>query len=157
LFYRKKIGGKSLFLLQQNKPPPPPPPLHIISHAHSTPNRELLTSASFGRKGEHFKGDPREAVFLTNVRASNYLTDSDVPFEEQITRMLDALEPKLDALKEVLSLPGVEGELFLGFGSRNGQGGAEFSPALLKRIAEYGLSLGLDLYPPSGISAEEAE
>jgi hypothetical protein len=41
------------------------------------------------------------------------------------------------------------GELFLGFGSGNGQGGADFSPLLLKRIGECGLMLSLDLYPPS--------
>jgi hypothetical protein len=115
-----------------------------------------IPAGSFGRKGEHLQGNPRRAKYHTNVWASKYLTDSDVPFEKQITCMLDALEPKLGALKEMLSLPSVEGELFLGFGSENGQGGAEFSPALLRRIADYGLSLGLDLYPPSGAAEEEA-
>ena len=66
------------------------------------------------------------------------------------------LEPKLGALKEILSLPGVKGELFLGFGSGNGQGGAIFSPQLLRRVADYGLSLSLDLYPPGG-DENEAE
>ena len=62
--------------------------------------------------------------------------------------LLNTLEPKVDALKEILSLPDVEGDLFLGFGSGNGQGGAIFSPELLRRVAECGLSLSLDLYPP---------
>ncbi|OUC11925.1 MAG: hypothetical protein B0A82_24780 [Alkalinema sp. CACIAM 70d] len=108
-----------------------------------------LASSSFGRKGEHLRGNPRYAKYPINVWVSKYLVNSDVPFEEQIAGLLDTLEPKADALKELLSLPDVEGELFLGFSSGNGQGGAIFSPELLKRIAEYGLSLSLDLYPPN--------
>lgn len=100
-----------------------------------------LTSSSFGRKGEQL------GKYHTNVWVSEYLTESDVPFEEQITTLLDRLQPKVTILKEILSLPNVEGELFLGFSSTNGQGGAEFSPELLRRIAECGLTLSLDLYP----------
>ena len=107
-----------------------------------------LTPDSFGRKGEHLRGDSRYAKYQTNVWVSKYLSNSDVPFEEQIAGILDVLEPKLAALKEILSLSDVEGELFLGFGSsKSGQGGAVFSPELLKRVADYGLSISLDLYP----------
>ncbi len=59
------------------------------------------------------------------------------------------LEPKKEALKELLSFPDVEGELFLGFSSANGQGGAYFTPELLRRVADLGLALSLDLYPTS--------
>jgi hypothetical protein len=116
-----------------------------------------LTPSSVGRKGEHFRGNPRYAKHPSNVWVWKYPAESDVPFEEQIAGLLDVIEPKKSALLEILSLPGVEGELFLGFGSQNGQGGALFSPALLKRIAECGLSLDLDLYPPSGDDAGEGE
>jgi hypothetical protein len=104
--------------------------------------------STFGRKGEHLRGDPRFAKHATNGWTLGDFTDSDVPFEQQITVLLDMLEPNIDALKQILSLPDVRGELFLGFSSGNGQGGAQFPPALLKRIAENGLSLNLDLYPP---------
>ena len=107
-----------------------------------------LTPLSFGRKGEHLHGDPRYARYQTNVWVSKYLSNSHVPFEEQISGLLDRLEPNRGPLKELLSLD-VEGELFLGFSSGNGQGGAIFSPELLKRVADFGLSLSLDLYPPS--------
>lgn len=106
-----------------------------------------LTSASFGRKGEQLERNPRSGKYHTNVWVSEYLTESDVPFEKQITILLDTLQPNVTVLKEILSLPDVEGELFLGFSSANGQGGAEFSPELLRRIAECGLTLSLDLYP----------
>ncbi len=115
-----------------------------------------LEASSFGRKGEHLRGNPRYEKYQTNIWVSKHLTNSDVPFEEQITGLLDLLEPKIDTLKEILSLPNTEGELFLGFGSGNGQGGAIFSPELLARIAKCNLSLGLDLYPPN-IDEEEEE
>ena len=114
-----------------------------------------LEAASFGRKGEHLNGNPRHEKYRTNIWVSKLLTNSDVPFEEQIAGLLDLLEPKVDALKAILSLPNVEGELFLGFGSGNGQGGANFSSDLLARIAGCNLSLGLDLYPPSVDEDEE--
>jgi hypothetical protein len=116
-----------------------------------------LMPSSIGRKGEHRRGDTRYAKCQTNVWVSKYLVDCDVPFEEQIANLLDALGPKVAVLKEILTLPNVQGELFLGFRSGNGQGGAIFSPELLKRVAECGLSLSLDLYPPSGDEDETVE
>ncbi|OCQ99990.1 hypothetical protein BCD64_02600 [Nostoc sp. MBR 210] len=85
----------------------------------------------------------------THYWISESLTDSDVSFEEQITLMLNILEPRIKALKEILSLPSIEGDLFLGFSSGNGQGGAFLSTELLRRIADCGLALTLDLYPPT--------
>ncbi len=108
-----------------------------------------LAAASFGRKGGHLRGSPHYDKYQTNVWVSKHLVNSDVPFEEQITDLLDLLGPKVGALKEILSLPNVEGELFLGFGSGNDQGGAIFSAELLARVARCKLSLGLDLYSPS--------
>lgn len=114
-----------------------------------------LIASSVGRKGEHLRGDPRYAKLQTHVWVSKYLTDSDVPFEQQMTILLDALEPNLHALKKILQLPNVEGELFLGFGSSSGQGGATFPPELLRRVAEFGLTLSLDLYPLNDTGPEE--
>ncbi len=111
-----------------------------------------LVASHVGRKGEP---NHRGWKHLSNVWVWRYPAESNVEFEEQIASLLDALEPKLDALKGILALPEVEGELFLGFGSTNGQGGALFSPELLRRIADCGLSVLLDLYPSS--SYEEAE
>ena len=115
-----------------------------------------LEASSIGRKGKHIRDNPRYAKYRTNIWCSEYLTDSDVPFEEQITELLDLLEPKANDLKAILSFPDVEGELCLGFGSGNGQGGAVFSSELLARIVKCHLSLGLDLYPPD-IDEDEEE
>jgi len=109
-----------------------------------------IVPSSIGRKGEHIRGNPRYAKHQTNGWRWSYPAEPTVPFEKQITELLNAIDPKKDALLEILALPEVEGELFLGFSSGNGQGGAYFSPSLLQRIADYGLSLMLDLYPNSG-------
>jgi hypothetical protein len=114
-----------------------------------------LKPCSLGIKGNHIKDNPVYEKYFTNIWVLKSGTNSDVPFDEQITVLLDLLEPKIDALKEILSLPNVEGELFLGFGSGNGQGGAFFKKELLRRITDFGLSIDLDLYPPSGDESED--
>ena len=111
-----------------------------------------LVASHVGSKGEP---NHRGRKHLSNVWVWRYPAEPGVEFEEQIAGLLDVLEPKIDALKEILALPEVEGELFLGFSSSNGQGGAFFSPELLSRIADCGLSVLLELYPSS--SYEEAE
>ncbi len=88
-----------------------------------------LAPSTLGRKGEHMRGNPRYAKYASNVWVTDYFTNSDVAFEQQIAMLLDALEPNLDALRQILSLPKVKGELFLGFSSGNGQGGAHLSLA----------------------------
>jgi len=84
----------------------------------------------------------------TNVWVWSPPHDSNVPFEQQIGDLLEIVEPKKEILKAIIQRPGVEGELFLGYGSDNGQGGAYIAAEALQRIADCGLSLSLDLYPP---------
>jgi Domain of unknown function (DUF4279) len=113
-----------------------------------------LVPSRIGRKGEYRDGNPQRANYNTNLWVSGYLTSSDVPFEEKISLLLDILESNVESLQEILSLPDVEGSLFLGFSSSNSQGGSYFSHHLLQRIVNCGLSITLDLYPPS-INEEE--
>jgi hypothetical protein len=108
-----------------------------------------IAPSYIGRKGEHIRGNPKFAKHDSNVWVWEYPASADVPFEGQISELLDLLESEMAGLKEILSTPETMGEVFLGFGSGNGQGAAEFSPHLLKRIGECGLMLSLDLYPPS--------
>jgi hypothetical protein len=75
-----------------------------------------------GRKGEHMRGNPRYAKHHSNNWVWRYPSSSAVPFEDQIEGLLEVLSPKIAALKEILSIEDVEGELFLGFGSGNSQG-----------------------------------
>lgn len=103
----------------------------------------------FAKKGDHIDGNPKYAKHDTNFWVWSSWEDSDVSFEPQINEMLEVLEPKHQELSEILSLPDVKGELFLGFSSANGQGGAYLSHSLLQRVVNLGLALHLDLYPPS--------
>jgi hypothetical protein len=114
-----------------------------------------LTPTRIGRVGESVPTkirpgvDPdRVAKFRTNLWLWTSPSPSSMPFEEQITSLLGMLEPRRAAVEHILSIPGTSGELFLGFSSGNGQGGARFSSALLSRVGSLGLSILLDLYPP---------
>ncbi len=82
------------------------------------------------------------------VRLDQQHVDPAVPFEIQINELLNVLEPKKSILKDITAIPGVKAQLFLGFSSGNGQGGAYFSPEILRRIVDLGLAVLLDLYPP---------
>lgn len=110
-----------------------------------------------GLKGEHFQDSVLRGKYETNLWGWRYPSESDVPFEEQIVGLLAEIEPVKSELLEILSKPETEGELFLGFGSPNGQGGAYLSPELLRRISDCGLAISLDLYPHDmdRIKAEE--
>ncbi|HEY0770464.1 MAG TPA: DUF4279 domain-containing protein [Sphingobacteriaceae bacterium] len=108
-----------------------------------------IKPSSLGVKGRLIDASEK---YRTNIWTLKSGTGSDVPFDEQITVLLDLLESKLDALKTILAMPNVEGQLFLG--SNNVQGEAQLSRKLLKRITDLGLSIDLDLYPPSGNDSE---
>ncbi|HEX8457450.1 MAG TPA: DUF4279 domain-containing protein [Pyrinomonadaceae bacterium] len=116
-----------------------------------------LKPSYVGVKGERVDNNPRRGKYETNVWGWRSPCDSTVPFEEQIAGLLERIEPVRSELLEILSLPHTEGELFLGFGSANGQGGAYLPPDLLRRVAACGLALSLDLYPHDmdQIEAEE--
>jgi hypothetical protein len=103
----------------------------------------------FARKGEHIQKDPRFAKHRSNIWRWNFTSDSSKSFEIQLVELLDTLEPLKAKIDDILSIEGVSGELFLGFSSGNGQGGAYFSPSLLARLAKLGLGIELDLYPPN--------
>lgn len=99
-----------------------------------------------GKKGEHYRKDPSQAKYETNVWVWRYPAESHVTFEEQILLLLDVIEPKRDALKEIIFVSGAKAELFLGSCSKNGKECTPISDNLLCRIADLGLSLDFDLY-----------
>ena len=72
-----------------------------------------------------------------------------VRVEDRLRALFSLLGSRRTALKTLCTTPGIEGDIFLGFSSGNGQGGDTISPHVLSLIADTGLSLSLDLYPPS--------
>ncbi len=108
------------------------------------------------RKGEHIRQNLRYAIHDTDLWTWSYPSPDDVPFEVQIDGLLAKLEPAQAYLRSLFARGDTTGELFLGFSSTNGQGGAFFSATLLARVASLGLSLSLDLYPPEAAIADSA-
>ena len=100
--------------------------------------------------GEHIRQNPRYARHRTSIWTHDVTGDDpSVPFADQIPPLLDHLEARSAQLARLLARGDVEAQLFLGFSSGNGQGGAFFSPDLVARIGSLGLAISLDLYPPS--------
>jgi Domain of unknown function (DUF4279) len=108
-----------------------------------------LTPNSIGRDGEPIGGRPGRAKHIGDSWCWNVPANSSQPLEEQIEMALDAIEPKRVELERLLRDGPAEADLFLGFSSGNGQGGAYLSVELLGRIVSLGLPVLFDLYPPS--------
>jgi len=108
-----------------------------------------LTPSSVRKKGQSYKDNPAFGRCQTNVWLWRNPDASDVPLGEQITSLLDVLEPKKDILKEMVAAPQVEAQLFLGVCSAKGTAAMYLPNALLQRIAKLGLSVDFDLYLPA--------
>ena len=108
-----------------------------------------LPATSIHPKGaEYVPGHPRSARYRTNHWGHSFTVDATVPFEEQLSEAVTRLEAVRERLFDVLSISGVDGSLFLGFASGNGQGGCTISADLTSRIGALRLDVVLDLYPP---------
>ena len=108
-----------------------------------------------GRKGEHLHGNPRYAQYESHLWLWSVTSMHKVPLENQLALTMDVLEPRSDRLRALLRETGARAELFIGFSSGNGQGGASLSAELLERLAKLGLPLELDLYPPDVDESDE--
>jgi len=98
----------------------------------------------------HLKGQPRSPVQKTVWRETLWSLRSplspDRSVGDHLTWLLDRLEPKLDAIRALSADHRVD--LFCGFSSGSGQGGFTLDPIILVRLANLGVPLVLDLYPP---------
>jgi hypothetical protein len=106
----------------------------------------------------HKIGEPRSMRTNGGVYDRHYYsiqsTISDTePLDKHIEQILSMLERRVDRVKQLAS--GASFSLFCGFSSGNGQGGFVLSPLLLSRVAELGLEMVLDLYPPGAVDDAE--
>jgi hypothetical protein len=108
-----------------------------------------LQPESKGRKGEHISGNPRYALYETNMWVQGYLEEPYEPFCDYLSGFLTVLENRGDALREISSRTNVRAQLYLGYGASSGQGGFMIPAPSMARIAALGLELELDLYPPT--------
>jgi hypothetical protein len=112
----------------------------VESHLGLAPSRVC-------RKGEHINGNPRYARYRTNLWSWRPSGSHDEPWEPKLIRLLEEIEPKADWLHHVRAT-GASIDVFLGYCSETGQGGASLSPAVLARLGALALPIELDLYPP---------
>jgi hypothetical protein len=75
---------------------------------------------------------------------------------EPIQWLLDAIEPRTDAIKAIRPECSLI-RLFCGFASHPGQGGFTLDPHTMGRISKLGLDLAMDLYPPADAELTEVE
>ncbi len=89
------------------------------------------------------------APYETNLWCYREASSSEIGFDQQIQSLFARLGHRVSELQRLSATEGVDAELFCGFGSGNGQGGDTLRPATLKLLGDAGLSLTLDLYPPT--------
>ena len=106
-----------------------------------------LEPTSSGLKGERFS-TRHNGVRRTSFWLLQSPLDASQPLEEHLEWLLDRLEPKTDSIKSLVEK--WYGDFFCGLFSEDLQGGATIESGLLRRLAQMGIPLVLDLYPPEG-------
>jgi hypothetical protein len=115
-------------------------------------NDELgLTAEIIGLKGEPRKGlnGRHYAPYETHLWVYSLPEGEQEGFEEPIGRLFTLLGDRgVQRLQALAAQEDVEAELLCGYSSMSGQGGCSLAASTLKKIADSGLALTLDLYPP---------
>lgn len=107
----------------------------------------LLETEPTGTKvmGERLSShNPNSAVAESHLwRLESGLT-SDRPLEDHIEKLVEFIEQKLPAFKELMKE--CESDLFCGYSSESGQGGFVLKSKMLKRLTAIPVDVVLDLY-----------
>jgi hypothetical protein len=107
---------------------------------------------ALGLKATHtyLKGELMSPGHTSVRQESGWLLDSPVSkrsdMVDHLKWLLDSLEPKRDVIRELSRKYRID--FFCGFASMNQQGGFTLDSVTLARLAELGVPLELDLYPP---------
>ena len=91
-----------------------------------------------------------QAIFQSHVYLIYSGLGSSEPLESHIQSLLEKIESLSERFEDVRQYGNLD--IFLGYGSENGQGGAHFSPGLLRRLAAIGLEVIFDLHPPESFA-----
>jgi hypothetical protein len=108
-----------------------------------------LVPSHIGQSGDFVGGKPGSAKYDCDMWNHTYTTDASIPLDEQLEQFVGELERRRAPFVELCENFDIDAELFIGFSSTNGQGGAHFSERLLSRISVLHLGITLDLYPPN--------
>jgi hypothetical protein len=90
--------------------------------------------------------NPRSQRLAASVWLLDSVLGNDRWPDEHIAMLLSRIADSQSAVRD-LAASG-QAELMLGYGSESGQGGCVLSAEILKELADFGLDLVLDLYPP---------
>jgi hypothetical protein len=132
----------------------------FCAHSDTLPPEQMEVIIGLPPTRSHRIGEPRSKRTYRGVHDRHYysvqskISDSE-PLEKHIEEILSMLEPRIDRVKHLASEASLC--LFCGFSSGNGQGGFVLSPSLLSRLAQLGLEVVLDLYPPEGCDSDLSE
>lgn len=111
----------------------------------------IIGQPRMGKQGRQY------APYETNLWSYREGSSSEIGFDQQIQSLFERLGHRVSELQRLSATEGVEVELFCGFSSGNGQGGDTLRPETLKLLVDSGLSLTLDLYPPTIDTDDTAE
>jgi hypothetical protein len=116
-------------------------------------NRDLgLQATNSGLKGGRQSKYPRARELRTSIWILGSPLDEHLPLQDHLKWLLDALEPKLNVVRGIAKQ--YDAKLSCGYSSESGQGGCSFDAALLDRLANLGVPLVLNLYPPGPITLD---
>lgn len=125
--------------------------LRIISKTHSI--KDITIALGLGPDNGFDKGSlasPRNSKSQrrdTTVWLLESGLGSERPPEDHIIALLDRIAGVRDSVRLLAGSDTIE--LLLGYGSETGQGSCVIESELLKELADLGLDLVLDLYPPA--------
>lgn len=96
------------------------------------------------RKGDIFRGKTCDRIENTGSWRYCVRRCENIDLEELINKLLDRIAPNLEIWRELTTK--FQSDLFCGLWLKRYSGAIDFSPAIMMKIAERGLSIGLDIY-----------
>jgi hypothetical protein len=132
----------------------------VVTSTTLTPE-EIERRLGYAPTRAHHMGDPvspRHPSALHAHKHHYYGLHSGLRNSQEMQAHLEALLSRLEAKAEAVAGLSEEASVcfWCGFSSGNGQGGFTLSPSILQRLAQLGVEVALDLYPPEGLPSEHA-
>lgn len=126
----------------------------FCAHSDTLPPEQMEAIVGLPPTRSYRIGDPRSKRTNRGVYNRHYYSiQSTISaaelLDKHIEEILSILEPRMDRVRQLAADASLC--LFCGFSSGNGQGGFVLSPSLLSRLAQLGLEVVLDLYPPETV------
>lgn len=111
---------------------------------------DISSSLNLAPTQTHLRGQRKSERVSVVWKHSMWLLQSPLGTEEEVPRHLEWLLGELERCATVLKELSTKFEIdfFCGFSSENGQGGFTLNAELLRRLANLGIPVTLDLYPP---------